>query len=133
MNLIHKTFKKFRTLILYGIIGCLSSSIDFLVYTLLVTYFGFNYIASNCISVLTGIITSFTLNRKYNFKVKDRKYKRFIIFLCVGLCGMMISNGILYLCIDVFQLHELISKLLSIVFVVLAQFIINKYITFKTR
>lgn len=133
MNVVNKIFKKFRTLILYGLIGGLSSSIDFIVYSLLVSYVGLNYILSNSISVLIGIITSFTLNRKYNFKVKDKKYRRFIIFLCVGLCGMIISNLILYLCIDILSLHELISKLLSIVLVVIVQFIINKYITFKAK
>lgn len=126
-------FYKFRTLILYGVIGCCSSSMDFLIYTLFVSYIGLNYLLSNCISVLIGILTSFTLNRKYNFKVKDKTIKRFIIFLTVGLCGMMISNAILYICIDVMHWHELLSKLLSIVFVVLGQFIINKYVTFKTK
>lgn len=126
-------YHKFRTLILYGVIGCCSSSIDFLIYTFLVSYIGFNYLLANCISVLTGILTSFTLNRKYNFKVKDKTVKRFIIFFTVGLCGMMASNAILYICIDVMHWHELLSKLLSIVFVVLGQFIINKYVTFKTK
>lgn len=130
-ELIAALYHKFRHLILYGIIGSFSSTLDFLIYTLLVQVFGIQYIVSNCISVLGGITTSFILNRNYNFKVKDHAKRRFSIFLTVGLCGLLMSNIILYLCIDVWSMDKLMSKLLSIVLVVLFQFLINKYFTFK--
>lgn len=124
-------FKKFRNIILYGIIGCFSSGLDFAIYSLLVQIIGIQYIVSNCISVLVGITTSFLLNRNYNFKVKDNTQKRFFIFLTVGIAGMILSNLILYLCIDIYGMNKIFSKLLSIVLVVSFQFIINKYVTFK--
>ncbi|MBE6259908.1 MAG: GtrA family protein [Prevotella sp.] len=128
---ISKLIKEFRTLILYGIIGSASAALDFLLYTFFVNVLSWHYIVSNCISVLAGISTSFSLNRTYNFKVKDQITKRFSIFLCVGLCGMLFSNLILYLCIDYLQMNKIFSKLLSIVLVVFFQFLVNKYITFK--
>ncbi len=131
MNMLKKIYKKFRNLILYGIIGCCSSTLDFILYTLFVSVFGWHYILSNCISVLAGITTSFTLNRNYNFKVKDKTRQRFAVFLSIGLCGMMVSNMLLYVCIDIFHWNKIVSKLLSIIFVVIFQFILNKYITFK--
>lgn len=130
-NYVKILYFKFRNLILYGIIGCCSSGLDFLLYTLFVQVFGWHYILSNCISVLAGITTSFTLNRNFNFKVKDKTRKRFAIFLTVGLCGMMLSNLILYVCISMMSLNKIISKLLSIVIVVFFQFFVNKYVTFK--
>ena len=130
-NYVKILYVKFRNLILYGIIGCCSSGLDFLLYTLFVQVFGWHYILSNCISVLAGITTSFTLNRNFNFKVKDKTRKRFAIFLTVGLCGMMLSNLILYVCISMMSLNKIISKLLSIALVVFFQFLLNKYITFK--
>lgn len=130
-SLVLKIYSKFRNLILYGIIGAFSSGLDFLLYSLFVEIFGWHYILSNCISVLAGISTSFILNRSYNFKVKDKARTRFAIFLTVGLCGMLVSNLILYLCIDVMDLNMIISKILSIVLVVAFQFVLNKYITFR--
>jgi len=130
-SLVLKIYSKFRNLILYGIIGAFSSGLDFLLYSLFVEIFGWHYILSNCISVLAGISTSFILNRSYNFKVKDKARTRFAIFLTVGLCGMLVSNLILYLCIDVMDLNKIISKILSIVLVVAFQFVLNKYITFR--
>ncbi len=130
-GIILKEYQRFRNLILYGIIGCCSSGLDFLLYTLFVSIFGWHYIVSNCISVLAGIATSFVLNRNYNFKVKDKTKQRFSIFLTVGLCGMLLSNLILWVCISQLSLNKIISKLLSIVLVVFFQFLFNKYITFK--
>ena len=130
-QIINTLYKKFHHLVLYGIIGSFSSGLDFLIYTLLVQIVGLQYLVANCISVIGGISTSFYLNRNYNFKVKDHTKRRFSIFLTVGLCGLVMSNLILFLCIDFMGMDKLISKLLSIVLVVFFQFLVNKYLTFK--
>ncbi len=130
-DLIKTLYQKFHHLILYGIIGSFSSGLDFAVYTVLVQVFGVHYIVANCISVVAGISTSFILNRNYNFKVKDKTGRRFGIFLCVGFTGLLLSNLILYTCINTFALNKIVSKLLSIVLVVFFQFLVNKYFTFK--
>ena len=130
-QIIKTLYKRFHHLVLYGIIGSFSSGLDFLIYTFLVQLVGLQYLVANCISVIVGISTSFYLNRNYNFKVKDHTKRRFSIFLTVGLCGLVMSNLILYLCIDNLGMDKLISKLLSIVLVVFFQFLVNKYLTFK--
>ncbi|MBR1719174.1 MAG: GtrA family protein [Phocaeicola sp.] len=124
-------YHKYHHLILYGIIGSFSSSLDFIIYTLLVEAFGFMYVLANSISILAGITTSFFMNRNFNFKVKDHTTRRFTIFLLVGLSGLLISNIILYICVDIMAIDKIISKLLSIIFVVFFQFLVNKYVTFK--
>lgn len=82
---------------------------------------------------MVGITTSFILNRNYNFKVKDHTVKRFAMFLTVGLCGMILSNIILWFCIDICLMGTLISKLLSIILVVFMQFLANRYKTFNLK
>ena len=131
--MLSRLYQRFRNLILYGIIGSFTSALDFAVFTLLSKYIGIHYIIANCISVLVGITTSFALNRSYNFRVKDKTAKRFLIFLTVGLCGLLLSNVILYVGIDMLSGDELIVKLASIVLVVGFQFILNKFITFKEK
>lgn len=133
MELIKKLYFKFRNLILYGIIGSFTSFLDFCVFTVLSNYVGIYYLVSNCISVLVGITTSFLLNRAYNFKVKDHTKRRFVTFLSVGLCGLVLSNLILYIGIDLFNLNDIIVKLASIVLVVGFQFILNKFVTFRVN
>ena len=131
--MLSRLYQRFRNLILYGIIGSFTSALDFAVFTLLSKYIGIHYMIANCISVLVGITTSFALNRSINFKVKDKTGKRFLIFLTVGVCGLLLSNVILYVGIDMLSGDELIVKLASIVLVVGFQFILNKFITFKEK
>lgn len=128
--MLRKLFQKFRNLILYGIIGCFTSGLDFVVFTVLSKYVGLYYLVANCISVVVGITSSFILNRDYNFKVKDKAKLRFLIFLTVGLCGLCLSNLILWIGIDKLAGDKLLVKLASIVFVVFFQFLLNKFITF---
>lgn len=131
MYILNRLYNKFRTLILYGIIGCIASGLDFITFTVLVSVTGINYILANCISVLVGIVTSFLLNRNFNFKVRDKSRRRFVIFLLVGLSGLALSNIILWICINQLGVKEIVSKLLSIGLVVFFQFLLNKNVTFK--
>lgn len=130
-NITSNIFQKFHDIILYGIIGCFTSILDFCVFTVLSKYVGVYYLLANCVSVLVGITTSFTLNRAYNFKVKDKTKQRFFIFLTVGLCGLCLSNLILWVGIDKLQFNKTITKLSSILLVVGFQFLLNKFVTFK--
>ena len=133
MNMIAALYRKFRDLILYGVIGCFTSALDFVVFTLLSEHVGLHYLLSNCISVLVGITTSFFLNRTYNFKVKDKTIRRFSVFLTVGLCGLMLSNLILWVGIDKMGIGSSLVKFLSIVLVVFFQFLLNKHVTFRVK
>ena len=126
-------YRKFRNLILYGVIGCFTSTLDFVVFAILSKYVGVYYLLANCISVMVGITTSFCLNRTYNFKVKDKPFRRFSSFLIVGLCGLIFSNVILWVGITTMGGNSVIVKLLSIVFVVFFQFLMNKYVTFHVK
>lgn len=126
-------YQRFRSLILYGIIGCFTATLDFVAFTIFSKYVGLYYLLANCLSVLVGITTSFFLNRAYNFKVKNKAVRRFLSFLTVGLCGLMLSNAILWIGIDKMNGNGSLVKLLSIVLVVFFQFLLNKYVTFRTN
>ena len=126
-------YYKFRHLILYGIIGGLCATLDFGIYTLLCHFDVLPYLWANVISIHCGIICSFLLNRTFNFKVKDKTPQRFLSFYVVGLIGLGISELMLYLMVTVGNWNELLCKLISVVVVALIQFVLNKYITFKTK
>lgn len=132
-KIIIKIYTRFRDLILYGIIGSFTSFLDFCIFSILSNFVGIHYLISNCISVLVGISTSFLLNRAYNFKVKDHAKRRFVVFLTVGLCGLLLSNLILFVCIEKMHENEIVIKLVSIVLVVGFQFLLNKFVTFKVK
>jgi len=124
-------YYKFRNLILYGIIGLFSAGIDFIIYYTMTSILDVFYLIANIFSISIGISISFVLNKKFNFKVNDNVLKRFLIFITVGFGGLLTSSALLYYFIDILDLDKILAKLLSIAFVVLIQFFVNKFITFK--
>ncbi len=131
LNKLCALYARFRNLILYGIIGGFCAGLDFFVYSVLCQFEVMLYLWANVISIHCGIFCSFFLNRSFNFKVKDRATQRFLSFYAVGLTGLAISEGMLYLMVTMVGWNELFCKLISIVVVALIQFILNKYITFR--
>ncbi len=130
-NKIYGLILVYKLFVLYVIIGVFSASLDFVVFTIFTHYLSINYIVANVISVNCGIITSFTLNTIYNFKVWDKLIKRFVTFYSIGLLGLLISSLLLWLFVEVFNVNILISKLVVIMVITIVQFSLNKLITFK--
>lgn len=126
-------FNRFRSLILYGIIGSFCASLDFSIYTVLCHFEVLPYLWANVISTHIGIFTSFFLNRSLNFKVKDKTPQRLLSFYAVGLTGLGMSSFMLWLMVDKAGWNELVCKLITIALVSLMQFLLNKYITFKKQ
>lgn len=131
IELIKKLYKRFRNLILYGIIGSSSALLDFLIFTLLTEVFGVYYLVANCISVTCGLTNSFILNRKYNFKVTDKTLKRAVMFFAVGYCGLALNSTLLYVFINFAHFATPIAKLCAMAIEVLLQFLVNSLVTFK--
>lgn len=131
--MIRELYNRFKNLILYGIIGGFCAALDFGVYTGLCYWDIMPYLLANIISIHIGIFTSFVLNRSFNFKVKDKVKTRFLSFYMVGLFGLGISEGMLYLMVTKGGWNEIACKLVSIVVVALIQFLLNKYITFRKK
>jgi putative flippase GtrA len=126
-----KLVLRYKQLIKYGIIGCFCAGLDFAIYSLLTQVFYLPYLHANIWGIHCGIFTSFFLNRHFTFQVKNRTTLRFVSFYFVGLIGLLISSGLLYLFIEKIQFHELIAKAITIIVVAFVQFLLNKYISFR--
>ena len=131
--MIRKLYNKYRELIKYFIIGCSGALLDFIVYTILLKAFGMNYLLANALSVTAGITNNFFLNAYLNFKVTDNMFKRFISFYLVGMLGLLISEILLYLLVDIMSMNSIIAKIITIFVITIVQFILNKTITFKKK
>ena len=120
---------KLRNAIIYGGIGIVSSSADAVVFLILMYVGGLNPLVSNAISVSIGITTSFVLNRNFNFKVYDHALRRALIFFAVGLCGLGLSQLILFVA-ACWGVEMFVAKLVSIVIVAGFQFLLNSLVSF---
>lgn len=131
LNTIKTLYNKYRNLINYCIIGCSGALLDFLLYSLLISIFKMHYLIANIISVTLGITNNFFLNAFLNFKVTDNIGKRFVSFYMVGMLGLIISESLLYMLIDMFNINSIIAKILTIFVITVIQYILNKTVTFK--
>lgn len=111
----------------YGLIGFSGVSLDLVIFALLISLKVTPLVAS-VIGTLTGILNNYFLNAKFNFRVGFNTLVG-IRFLGVGLTGLLISSLLFKQVIEI-GLDPLIGKLVVIPFVVLAQFLVNKYWTF---
>ncbi|MBO7491515.1 MAG: GtrA family protein [Bacteroidales bacterium] len=123
-------WNKYRNFILYCLIGVVNTGVDFGVFTLL-RWFGLHYLVANLISYHCGIVCSFFLNKYYNFKVYDKSARRFLSFYMISLIAVGVSEGLLYLLIQVLSLNDLLAKLISMVIIAVGQFLFVKKFTFK--
>jgi len=119
-----------RLIFFYGIIGGFSVFLDFAVFSFLFSVLAINQFIANAIGVHVGIVISFLLNRKCNFKKEDRVVFRSLSFYCIGLIGLGISQLILWIGT---YMHDspLLIKFISIFIVAAFQFTLNKIITFN--
>jgi len=118
-----------RQILLYGVIGWCSALLDLLLFTLLYYGFSVNEFLTNVISVHAGIALSFILNRKFNFKKTDRVLFRVVSFYLIGLLGLLLSNGLLWLG-RAMTLLVMPVKITSVFIVAIVQFTLNKLIAF---
>jgi len=124
---VNKSFT--RQVLLYGVIGSASAFLDLILFTFMYEVTEINMFMTNAISVHAGIVMSFLLNRKYNFKKLDRIKFRALIFYMTGLLGLALSQGILWIG-GILSFNTIMVKAVSILIVAGIQFMINKFITF---
>lgn len=123
--------RRFRELALYCLIGCTGATLDFLVYSGLVSFAGIHYQLANFLSVAAGITNNFFLNCYFNFRTRDRIWMRFASFYVVGMVGLAVSALCLWVLTEVFAFNVFVAKLGTIVVVTAIQFALNKTITFR--
>lgn len=129
--LIAKLVIRYRELFVYCLIGCTGAMLDFVIYALLMNVASLHYQPANFLSVSFGIVNNFFLNRHFNFKVKDRLVVRLVSFYAVGMFGWATSAVLLWLFVERLGLKEILAKLVTIIFVIILQFTLNKSITFR--
>ena len=123
-------FTRHRTLIVYGAIGVVGATLDFLSYTALVLWVNMWPVTATIVSVTLGIVNNFLMNARWNFRVNDSLWNRWWMFYLVGLTGVVVSALAIWVLVEWASAGPLMAKLISIPPVVLAQFLANRRFAF---
>jgi len=123
-----KTISQF---IKFGIVGLINTLITLTTIFILSNYLNVYYIYSNFIGYLLGFINSFIMNKFWTFRSYGNLYKESVLFLIVFLVCYLIQLSFLYYLHGIKQLNENLSQIISMIVYTLANFLLNKFLTFK--
>ena len=113
----------------YGLIGISGVTLDFVLFVLL-TSAGVGPLPATVVSTLTGIVNNYVLNARLNFGTGLALSSGWR-FLAVGLLGLVVATWSLDLLLRA-GLSELTGKLVSVPCVVAAQYLANRYWSFRS-
>jgi putative flippase GtrA len=117
-------------IILYGLIGVAAALIDFSTFYILRLGLWLPLLLANTSGVCSGIAFSFFMNRNFNFKIFDQTKIRFVRFGIIALGGLATSNALVYV-MTLFDIRDVIAKVLSIAMIGACQFVMNYLWTFR--
>ena len=126
-----KIFWKYQDIIIYFIVGCLSTFVNLLSYAFYRLFIP-SYLINIVLSWLTSLVFAFFMNRKYVFKSKNNKIKQeFLSFTISRLLTLGMEIFFMYLLVDLIQINDLIAKVIVQFLVFLANYLFGKFIVFK--
>lgn len=124
----------YRTLIQlsrYMVSGVVAFLSEYLIFTLLIYLSSHNIVFSNVVSMSTGFIISFLLNRHWSFKSKSNPYIQLFMLFFLFIINLFISTGTIYLLSHSIGLTPFISKIAMMIFISLWNFVIYKKYIFR--
>ncbi len=126
-----KIFWKYQDIIIYFIVGCLSTFVNLLSYAFYRLFIP-SYLINIVLSWLTSLVFAFFMNRKYVFKSKNNKIKQeFLSFTISRLLTLGMEILFMYLLVDLIQVNDLIAKVIVQFLVFLANYLFGKFVVFK--
>lgn len=117
-------------IIAYFIVGVLTTIVNFIVYYTLI-YMDVDYKISNTVAFIISIIFAFITNKKYVFDSNKSYISEFIKFSLGRLFTYILDIGTMILLIEVFSVSEYMSKLWTNILVMITNYLISKFWTFK--
>ncbi len=126
-----------KEFILYLVFGVLTTLIDTFVFLIANYKFEINYLISNCIAWVLAVLFAYVTSKLFVFKAKNKSIlenlKEMFYFFSLRFVSLIVSLVFMYITIEIFLLNELITKLFSSVFVVIVNYIFNKFYIFKNK
>ena len=116
----------------YLICSALALGADFGLYALSLRI-GLPYPVAACIGFSAGLAIAYFLSVRWAFKVRAFQDARleFVIFAAVGVAGLLLTEGLLWVQIDLLGLNRLLAKIFASGFVFLFNFGVRKTLLFS--
>lgn len=115
-----------KQIIKFCLTGGLCTIIDFGVLFVLTEQIGLSYIISNIISVSLSTIVNYILSKIIVFNFSNT-LKNFIVFVVLSIIGLVINEGLIILCVNVFTIDYKLGKIMATGVVMCFNYLTRKY------
>lgn len=130
---VHPTSNIWLQLFRYGFVGGVAFVADYGSLYILTEWVGLYYLLSAAIAFLLGLTVNYLISISWVFN-KNRHSSvamELLIFTLIGVVGLLLNEGIMYVATDCLSLHYMFSKLASTVMVFFWNFFARKFILFR--
>ena len=122
----------FLKLLKYCIVGFFGMLIDFGLTYLLKEKIKTNKYVASSLGFIAAATSNFYFNKFWTFQdISENISVEFVSFLTIGLLGLIINNGVIYLLTERYKNNFYLSKFAAIVAVTFWNFIMNYLFTFN--
>ncbi|MDL2214769.1 GtrA family protein [Dysgonomonas sp. OttesenSCG-928-M03] len=139
--------QSYKEVLKYGLVGGIGIGVEWISFFILRDVFNINFIASHIIGSILAITNNFILNSYFTFKATDKIWQRAASFFGIAAIGLIISSSLLPIFVKVINYSltyidfislsqkavQNLAKLGATGIVVIMQFFLNKYFTFKKK
>ena len=132
--MIKKLWKKFRPIIVYGIVGCIATAINICVYLFCYEILSIPNVPSNILAWIISVLFAFIMNKFFVFESKDMS-KAVILHELLKFVLARLSTGaldllIMFITVDVMAWNAAICKIISNVIVIIGNYILSRFVVF---
>lgn len=140
-----KQWEVFIQFVKFGIIGVSNTLVSYvinIVVLLILNQFNWfprwDYIVANTVAFVLSVLWSFYWNNKYVFDLKSTKISELLLalfkmYLSYAFTGIILSNVLSYVWIDILHISKYIAPLINSLIGVPINFILNKFWAFKEK
>ena len=122
-------------LLRYVVVGGIAFVVDYGLLFALTEWGGLHYLVSATISFIAGLAVNYALSTAWVFGngTMTNKWAEFAVFSIIGVVGLLLNNGFMWILTEVAGIHYMISKLITTAIVMLWNFFARKLILFNNK
>lgn len=128
-NVFAKLWKKYLPFIKFCLVGATNVVISYTAYFILLKL-GLYYLLATTIAYVVGILNGYIWSSKFVFK-KNKSINNMMKFFIVYISALFINLGIMYICVDTYNMNKLIAPIFAIGVGTVYNYLLNKIWTFK--
>ena len=131
---IQPTKNGFLQVFRYLFVGGIATIVDWGVLFVLTDVFHIYHLISAIIAFVAGLVTNFFLSKCFVFKANEARVNpvmEFISYAVIGVIGLGITEGIMYLFTNCWNVHYMISKIIATVIVLAWNYAARRLIIYK--